>query len=190
MKLSPIKPILLTIALSTLCVFFQSAAFSAKEKKIEYEDKDVMFRVFRRSPNQIAAFYEGRGFEQKAINEIKKYCSIAVVVKNKTNDVLWLELDKWRFASKGKTVSRITRTFWKSLWQEINLPQGHRSTFGWTLMPEIRDLQKDEGVGGNIPLPMLTEPFTIIANFPTGKNKDGKIKTVTMKNIQCRADEK
>jgi len=190
MKISPNKPILLSIVLSMLFVFFQSTAFSAKEKKIEYEDEDVMFRVFRRSPSQIAAFYEGRGFEGKAINEIKKYCSIAVVVKNKTNDVLWLELDKWRFVSEGKTISRITRAFWKSLWQKINISQANRSTYGWTLMPEIRDLQKDEGVGGSIPLPMLSEPFTIIANFPTGKNKNGRIKTVTIKNIKCRADEK
>ena len=172
------------------CIFFHPVAFSADEKEFKYEDDDVMFRVYRRSPNQIAAFYEGRGFDHKAINEIKKYCSIAVIVKNKTNDVLWLELDKWRFVSEGETVSRTTRTFWKSLWEKINLPQAHQSTYGWTLMPELRDLQKDESVGGSIPLPMLTEPFTIIANFSTGQNKGGKIKTVTMKNIKCRADEK
>lgn len=189
MKHAISKSIISTIALLILCVSIPPVALSAEKKKIEYEDDDLLFRVYRRSPKQISAFYEGRGFDHKAINEIKKYCSIAVIVKNKTNDVLWLELDSWRFTSKGKTVSRITRTFWKSLWKEINLPQSHQSTFGWTLMPEIRDLQKDEGVGGSIPLPMLTEPFSIIARFSTGKNKDGKIKTVTMENIQCKADE-
>jgi len=189
MKISTLQAILLTVVLAMLCVSFQSVALSAEKKTIEYEDDDLLFRVYRRSPKQIAGFYEGRGFDHKAVNEIQKYCSIAFIVKNKSNDVLWLELNKWRFESKGETVIRITRPFWASLWQKINIPQSHRSTYGWTLMPEIRDLQKDEGVGGNVPLPMLTEPFTIIASFSTGQKKDGKIKTVTIKNVRCKTDE-
>jgi len=189
MKILTLQSALLTVALAMLCVSFQSMALSAEKKTLEYEDDDLFFRVYRRSPEQISAFYEGRGFDQKAINEIKKYCSIAVVIKNKSSDVLWLELDKWRFESKGDEVLRITRSFWASLWQEINIPQSHRSTYGWTLMPEVRDLQRDEGVGGNMPLPMLTEPFTMIASFSTGQNKDGKIKTVTIKDIRCKTDE-
>jgi len=189
MKFTAIKSIVITIALSMLSIFFQPLAFSAEKKKIEYEDDDVMFRVYRRSPKQIAAFYEGRGFSHEAIDEIEKYCSIAVIVKNKTSDVLWLELDNWQFTSKGKQVSRINRDYWKKLWEKTNLPQAHRATFGWTLMPEARDLQKDEGVGGSIPLPMLTEPFSITARFSTGENKGGNIKTVTVENITCKADE-
>ena len=55
------------MALVMLCVSFQSVALSAEKRKLEYEDDDILFRVYRRSPNQIAAFYEGRGFEKKAV---------------------------------------------------------------------------------------------------------------------------
>ncbi len=37
-----------------------------------------------------------------------------------------------------------------------DLPQANRSTFGWTQLPAVRDLQPDEPVGGNLVFPGTT----------------------------------
>ena len=75
--------------------------------------------------------------------------------------------------------------FWKKIWKEAGLSMAHQSTFGWTLMPEMRDLRFDESVGGSIVIPKQTRPVTLVARFNTGLDKEGKPKTITFKNISC-----
>jgi hypothetical protein len=84
---------------------------------------------------------------------------------------------------------RITRDYWSGKWREARLPQAQQSTFGWTLMPEVRDLRLDEGVGGSVVIPMQSQPFTMTANFHTGLDKKGKIKTIVFEGIQCVSNE-
>ena len=74
-------------------------------------------------------------------------------------------------------------------WRKAHLPLAQQSTFGWTLMPEARDLRLDENVGGNIVLPWQSRPFTLRANFSTGADKQGPHKTIVFGNIECVSDE-
>ena len=169
-------------------VSYADSPVEKKKKKNVYEDNEVYLRSIYRSPEQIAAFYEGREFPQAAINRITQSCYVTIILKNKTSDVLWLELDNWEF-HQGKTqIFRYKRPYWNKQWDEINLKQAFRSTFGWTLMPDVRDLRAGEGVGGSIPIPMQSEKFSITLNFATGKDKKGKIKSVTLPDIHCKSD--
>lgn len=178
------------------CIFAISqtaTAAIAKTTKIgppKYEDDEIYMRIVLRTPEQLTAFYIGREFKQAAIDEILKTCFVTPIIKNKKFEALWLELDNWEFFLETKEgdrpIERIKRVYWKTIWEETSLPQAHQSTFGWTLMPEVRDLRFDEGVGGSIVLPMQSQPFTIKANFKTGLNKQGKPKTVVFEGISCR----
>lgn len=169
-----------------ICLLITAPLFGAENKKLIYEDKDLYIRVFLRSPEQITAFYLGREFEQKAVERIASTCNVTVIIKNKTYDALWLELDNWQFSQKGKSIQRLTRDYWAQQWQEVNLKQAHRSTFGWTLMPEVRDLRLDEGVGGSLYLPLQQNHFTLTLNFNTGADKQGKKRSVTFDQLFCR----
>lgn len=159
----------------------------------KYEDDDIMLRIVERTPENISAFYEGREFSKRAIGEILNSCYFTVIVHNKTQNTLWLELDNWQFFG-GKDfkqpIKRIKRNYWKKRWDIINLKQAHRSTFGWTLMPESRDLRVDEGVGGSITLPQQAKPFKVIAKFATSPDKTGSVKTVKIHGAQCVKDRK
>jgi len=165
-----------------------SAADKPDEKRV-YEDEDIMLRFVEFTPQQIGSFYEGREFNSQAVKKLMASCYVTVVVKNKTNDILWLDLDRWVFDLQGKVFQRQTRNYWKKQWEQINLKPAHRSTFGWTLMPDVRDLYPDEGVGGRIPIPMQKKPFNLTLNFPTGKNKQGKLKSIAVKNLICKQDD-
>lgn len=169
-----------------LLATFLSVVSAADDKvPLRYEDSEVTMRIVIRSPDQLSAFYQGRGFNQDAINEVLKTCYITPLIKNKKYKVLWLELDNWKFTVNGKSIPRIKRDYWRKKWRDIGLSQAHQSTFGWTLMPESRDLRLDEGVGGSVVIPMQSQPFNLTAIFKTGHNKMGKTKTITFKDITC-----
>ena len=173
-----------------LALFMSSTALVAAEKKNNtYEDSDIYLRFVYRSADQLAAFYEGREFPKTAINRITQSCYVTAIIKNKTDDVLWIELDNWVFKNKDKTINRYERSYWLKQWEDVKLKQAHRSTFGWTLMPEARDLLPGESVAGNITIPMQTQHFSLTINFVTGKDKKGKVKTLQFNDMRCKVEE-
>lgn len=173
-----------------LALFMSSTALIAAEKKNNtYEDSDIYMRFIYRSADQLAAFYEGREFPKTAINRITQSCYVTAIIKNKTDDVLWIELDNWVFKNKDKTINRYERSYWLKQWEDVKLKPAHRSTFGWTLMPESRDLLPGESVAGNITIPMQTQHFSLTINFVTGKDKKGKVKTLQFNDMRCKVEE-
>jgi hypothetical protein len=156
---------------------------------LKFEDEQVSMRLVLRTPEQLSAFYQGRGFGQAAIDRILETCFITPVIHNKTLDALWLELDNWQFDTDKQSIARIKRDYWPGKWRAAGLPQAQQSTFGWTLMPEVRDLRLDESVGGSVVIPMQSRPFTLTANFHTGLEKKGKIKTIVFEGVECVRDE-
>ena len=154
-----------------------------------YVENDRLFMLLRlHTPEQISAFYEARGFPPGSLERIRQTCFITAHIDNKSNDVLWLETANWRITQAGEPVGRLGRDHWNRVWDEIGLPQANRSTFGWTQLPDVRDLQPTEPVGGNIVLPRNGRPYSITANFHTGADKQGPLKTIVFKDIKCIRD--
>jgi hypothetical protein len=152
------------------------------------EPAPLQLKLSPRTPNQVAAFYEARGFPDAALERIRAACFVTVGLRNKTDKVVWLELARWRVTSATGTVRRITREDWAGTWQEVGVAAAQQSTFGWTLLPEGRDLRPDEPVGGNLTLVRTGEPFTLEAIFKTGPNRrDGEIQ-LRYENLQCASD--
>jgi len=176
-------------ALILLNLFWFNASIAA-DKKLIYEDDDVYMRFIEFSPEQIGAFYEGREFAKAAIDKLTASCYVTAIIENKSKDFLWLDMPRWEFKLNGKSIPQRDINYWEKQWDEINLKQAHRSTFSWTLLPTEVDLYPEEDVGGRVAIPMQTEPFVVVINFPTGKNKQGKVKTVVMENMICKQDEK
>ena len=176
--------------LTTLCMpsgFAQQSPQPAPSGP-RYEDASVFVRIVQRSPEQLTAFYLGRQFNQAAIGKIRETCFVTPIIRNKTFDVLWLELDTWQFRRGDEKIPRIKRDYWPQRWDQSELPQAQRSTFGWTLMPEVRDLRPDESVGGSVVVPWQEQPFTLIMNFRTGADQQGPLKTIVFEDIECVTD--
>jgi hypothetical protein len=151
----------------------------------EYEDDGVYMRLVVRNSDQLSGFYLARQFPQKAIDEILKTCFITPIILNKKFEFLHIDIDSWSIIVDGKPVERIRRDYWIDKWQAVGLSLAHQATFGWTLMPEARDLRLDESAGGNIVFPHQSKPFTLNAHFKTGMAKQGKIKTVIFEDVSC-----
>ncbi len=141
-----------------------------------------------RSPNQMASFYEARGFPKAMLSILKQQCFITVGITNTSNQKIWLDLSNWTFTSAGKTLKREHRNYWKNRWQQMNIPLSKQSTFRWTLIPETLDYLPYEREGGNIILPFTKDAITLKAAFATGENKQGKTITISTDKLFCAQD--
>lgn len=183
MKKTTPQTLSLAIGLLLLCLINQAQSAD----KYRFEDEQLSMRISTGKPEQIAAFYNGRGFNQESINAIIKTCFVSVRIENKTYEALWLIPDDWRFYnSNGDPIRRIKRSDWKQTWTQTGLKQAHQSTFGWTQLPEIRDLRPNEPVGGNLTIAWQSRPFTLVANFRTDMDQSGEPRTLTFENLTCK----
>jgi hypothetical protein len=160
-------------AILSLGILLTTANVHATERDT-FESKGITISISVRTPDQIQAFYTGRGFPEAAIAELASKCLLTIGVRNHRKDIVWMEPAKWQFITvHGVNVSRISRDAWDQRWTELNIPLASRATFGWTQLPESRDLYPDETAGGNIAIQPPAEPFTATATFDTGTDRSG-----------------
>ena len=152
------------------------------------ENKDIKVRIATNAPQPISAFYEGRGFQKNMINILKQQCFVSIFILNKSNDFIWLDLAHWTFKNADGKITRLDRHYWRSRWKEMKIPQAHQSTFRWTLIPETLDFYPKEKEGGNVILPRTGKPFSVFAQFDTGKNRKGKPIIINFDNMTCKTD--
>jgi hypothetical protein len=188
---TPLPHVTLCCVLTALLLGSLPWACTAAERQWRgpYLETDaLLIRLIPRTPDQMAAFYEGRGFARAAIERIRQTCFVTVHIENRSADVIWLDLDQWRFTGDGKPLPRLDAAHWDAQWEAIDLRQASRSTFGWTQLPALRDLQPDEPVGGNLVFPGTTELLTIEARFPVGADRQGTPIRAGFGGIHCRRE--
>jgi hypothetical protein len=159
--------------LLSLCILLATANVHATERDT-YENNGISFSISVRTPDQIRAFYTGRGFPEAAILELASKCLLTIGVRNHRKDIVWMEPAKWQYTTvHGTNVLRISRDTWDKRWAELNIPLASRATFGWTQLPESRDLYPEETAGGNIAIQPPAETFMVTATFDTGADRSG-----------------
>jgi len=173
---------LLTIAFGFLLF---SASMSAADEKspASFENAQLRLQLFPWSTEQMAAFFEARGFPTAMIEKLSAYCFFTATLKNKRNDILQLDLTDWRFVSQDGELQRIPRSQWPPLWKKMNIPLASQSTFRWMLLPETLRFYAHEKEGGNIVLKKTKVSFSLRARFGLGENTDPVVATVH--NLQC-----
>jgi len=153
------------------------------------ENTDMLMVIMPRSPEQIAAFYEARGFPEKSLQLISDVCFVTIHIENKSQRVIWLETANWKLSSNNRVLQRLDKDYWDTRWNGINLPLANRATFGWTQLPVQRNLQPGEPVGGNIVLGGDVRKFNLEARFLTGEDKRGDMLEMRFQDIDCPKEE-
>ena len=166
---------------------FCASPIMAAPTQPAFESEHFLLRLSPRTPNQIAAFYTGRGFPQFAIDEVRKVCFITIGLRNKGKDQVWLDLSNWRFTTADGELKRYLRSDWTKRWQELGLEKRFQSTFRWTLMPENLDFHPYEGEGGNIILPRTDKAISVTASIAVGNDK-AKVYDIKIDNVMCAVD--
>lgn len=153
------------------------------------ENNDILMVIMPRTPEQMAAFYEARGFPENALELISDACFVTIHIENKSQRVIWLETANWKLSSNDQALQRLDKDYWDARWNEISLPQANRATFGWTRLPAQRNLQPGEPVGGNIVLGSDVRKFNLEARFLTGEDKRGDMLEMRFQDIDCSKEE-
>ncbi|MEO1766217.1 hypothetical protein [Thiobacter aerophilum] len=147
---------------------------------------DLEFSISPRTPEQLMAFYAARGFPPAAVEVIAASCFLTVGIVNHGRDVVWLEPARWRFETlDGRPVRRLAREEWEARFERLAVPLAPRATFGWTQLPESRDLQPGEPVGGNVAVEPPAGPFRLIARFRTGADGNGPPLKLRVEPLTC-----
>ena len=184
------------IAVQALCGVFIGTLLATSAFGIDrpypgpfVENDDMLMVLIPHTSEQIAAFYEARGFSKAALELIGNACFVTVHIENKSERVIWLETANWHLSSNNLALERLGKDYWDTRWDEINLPLANRATFGWTQLPVRRDLQPDEPVGGNIVLKGDIRKFNLEARFLTGRDKRGDRLEVRFQDVECPEEE-
>lgn len=171
-------------ALLVLLAFLSTAVAAADRLRVD--GIEIGFSV--RTPEQIVAFYTGRGMPVAAAQRLAAHCMVTVGIENGRDDIVWLEPARWRYTdAKGKSVARLNRAYWNKELRRLKVPAANRATFGWTQLPERRDLQPSEPVGGNVLLD-AAGPVRIEAIFPLGTAREKELK-LPLPPLECPARE-
>ncbi len=151
-----------------------------------YSGPGIEMRAEPRTPEQISAFYEARGFPRAAIEALSAACFITVGIQNRREDIVWLEPARWElFDAVGQPVERLPRAWWEARFVKLGVSPANRATFGWTQLPEVRDLRPAEPVGGNVTLVPVRGTFTLVARFATGSDRQGPEIVVRFDKLTC-----
>ncbi|MGW8247036.1 MAG: hypothetical protein ACWGOV_02905 [Acidiferrobacterales bacterium] len=146
----------------------------------------VYLKATVRTPVQMAAFYEARGFPVKATALLAKYCFVTVILRNRSNQVVWLEPARWSIqANDGRVVTPRSLEEWNKEWEAVGLPAAQRAAFQWTQLPKSRDLQPHEPVGGNIAFRRFTGEFSLKMDFATGPERGGTPIRAEFTGLNC-----
>jgi len=162
------------------------AGAQTRDERLRVEQHGLRLSASPRAPDQTAAFYSARGFPAAAVEVLAAACLITFGIRNNRDEVVWLEPARWRFVDgQGRPVHRITREEWNARWQALDVPAASRSTFGWTQLPEQRDLRPGEPVGGNLALVPVAGPIRLQAHFHTGADRSGPDLLLEIADLKC-----
>ena len=153
-----------------------------------FENERMLIELIPRTPSQMSAFYEARGFPEAALERIRHTCFMTLHIENRSRNILWVDLGQWHFYADGKEIPRLGEHYWQQQWDEIRLRQASRSTFGWTQFPQLRDLQPEEPVGGNLVFPGNIRRINIDVVLQTGADRKGPVIRLGFGNVDCRRD--
>jgi hypothetical protein len=172
-----------TPRLALVLLLLTSLATAAERQQVQ--TRDYRLSVSPRTPEQIGAFYEARGFPKDAIRILKQQCYLTVYFHNTSSATIWVDLADWRFSTAEGELQRLDRAYWKKRWQQQGLPQRFQSTFRWTLIPEALDYRPDEREGGNLILPYTAAPIRLQARIRIVDGNRERMESLTLENIQC-----
>ena len=109
----------LCINVSTIGLFLlltslliSNSSFAATKRYV-VENQSIKMVMIPRTPQQMAAFYEGREFPSDAIKVTSNNCFFTVGIRNKSKNIIWLNTKLWQLNSENKEIPLINKQQWQ-----------------------------------------------------------------------------
>ncbi|MFT5112726.1 MAG: hypothetical protein ACI8P9_002054 [Parasphingorhabdus sp.] len=132
-------------AFACLAIFSVTPALATTEHNINPQigthtwkrtSDEVTYSLTQILPDQIRAFFSGRGFPVNAIEELARTCVFMTVVRNgHTTGSIHFKTADWMVQSNGQSESIRSTESWLNHWKDIGLELPQLIAFEWGQFP-------------------------------------------------------
>jgi hypothetical protein len=133
-------------------------------------------------PDQLRAFYDGRGFPQEAAEEFALSCVFMVVVRNGNEEgAIEFETGYWRIISNGQENQLRSINSWMDRWRAIGLETPQLVAFRWAQFPASQEYLPGDWNQGMLSVGLgAGERFDMMLQWNyQGKSYKGRLHDVT-----------
>jgi hypothetical protein len=141
-------------------------------------DRDsVTLALTQRTPEQVRAFYLGRGFPPELARRIADHCVLVVSLRNQSQAPIHYDLDGWRYVTSDGTVrSPRPKEDWIREWREYGV------IFGFSQLSGAQTFQPGDWNGAMVTFDVLHDGrFDLHYQWTT----QGREITGTIKGVHC-----
>jgi hypothetical protein len=154
----------------------------------ETDNHGVHLRLTQISPDQARAFMQGRGLDEKSVEEFARTCVYMTVLRNDSRQPLKYRLAEWRYIPKdGNPQLLLTKHDWLARWQPRMLSRPVRLGFEWSQFPVEQTFAPGDWNQGMTTFELLPgSRFDVLYRW----RQNGKFYEGVMQDVQCptRAD--
>lgn len=154
----------------------------------ETDKLGVHLRLTQINPEQARAFMQGRGLDEKSVDEFARTCVYMTVLRNDGQQPINYCLADWRYLLEdGSPQLMLTKHDWLARWQPRKFPKPIKLAFEWSQFPVEQTFAPGDWNQGmtTFDLPPGSR-FDVLYRW----RQDGKLYEGVLQNVQCppRAD--
>jgi hypothetical protein len=166
----------------------QSVAADSGLLTWETDNREVHLRLTQISPDQARAFMQGRGLDEKSVNEFARTCVYMSVLRNDSKQPIKYCLAEWRYVpAGGEPQLMLTKHDWLARWQPRKFTKPVKLAFEWSQLPVEQTFAPGDWNQGmtTFELPPGSRFDVLYRWWQNGKLYEG-----VLQNVQCpsRAD--
>ncbi len=162
---------------------YHSVAYDSGLSTWETDKQGVHLRLTQISPDQARAFMQGRGLDEKSVDEFAHTCVYMTVLRNDSKLPIKYCLAEWRYLPEdGTTQLMLTKHDWLARWQPRKFSKPVKLAFEWSQFPVEQTFAPGDWNQGmsTFDLPAGTRFDVLYRWWQSGKLYEG-----VMKNVQC-----
>lgn len=151
----------------------------------EWREAGISLQLVQLLPDQVRAFYLGRGFGRAEADLIADNCLFQTIFRNNGASPLSYDLETWRVSHQGKTSGMMTRARWDEKWSSGPVSKASRIAMRWALLPTRQSFEPGDYNWGMTAYGLAPgSEFDLIVNA----SMDGQEKAGVITGIVCAPD--
>ncbi len=153
-----------------------------------WRDESATITLNQLLPDQVRAFFQGRGFSAEQSERVARHCVFQMIVRNEAQATTPMDiaLDEWRVISADTTIG-IPRTAsdWDQEWGRLSVGQGPRIAFRWALFPASQQFQPGDW---NMGMLTLAVPAGATFDLQAVWHSGAELQDATIDDLRCAED--
>jgi hypothetical protein len=153
-----------------------------------WEDGQARITLSQLLPDQVRAFFQGRGFSPAQSEVVARACGFQMVVRNAAGapGAMAIELGAWRVQRPGaESAPPRVAASWEAEWARLGVAPASRIAFRWALFPAEQAFQPGDW---NMGMLLLEVPAGAVFDLHATWRIDGQARAAALDGVRCAED--